>query len=34
LTGAFYLFVAGATLLYLMSVQLAKGLPLRHAKRS
>ena len=31
LTGAFYLFVAAATLLYLMSVQLAKGLLLQQA---
>jgi len=34
LTGAFYLFVAVATLLYLLSVQLAKGLLWRHAERS
>jgi len=34
LTGTFYLFVVVATLLYLLSVQLAKGLLWRHAEAS
>jgi len=34
LTGTFYLFVAAATLLYLLSVQLAKGLLWPHAQSS
>jgi Mg2+-importing ATPase len=34
LTGTFYLFLAAATLLYLMSVQLAKGLLWRQAEGS
>ena len=33
LTGTFYLFLGAATLLYLLSVQLAKGLLWRHAER-
>jgi Mg2+-importing ATPase len=33
LTGRFYLFVAAATLVYLLSVHLAKGLLWRHAER-
>jgi hypothetical protein len=34
LTGTFYVFVAVATLLYLLSVHLAKGLLWRHAESS